>query len=109
LNSFAAVTIAVESVVRLSVRGALTTSTRGMTATGLKKWNPLRGAPDAQPGTDLLNRKRRGAGREHGGLRDRSTSANTKSCLTPSALSNTASITQSQAAKSALSVPVTRP
>jgi len=68
LRSFAATTIAVEREAS-SVDGVRTTSTSGITATGLKKWNPttrsgcLRRAP-------MLHGQRRGIGREDRRLRD---------------------------------------
>ncbi len=106
LRSFAAIDIAVASD-SSSVFAALTTSMSGMTATGLKKWNPTSRsgwasfAPISSTESDDVLVARIASSERNG-----STWAKT-SCLTPTS-SKTASMTQSQPAKSALSVvPVT--
>ena len=108
LRSAAAVTIAVLRATSF-VFDAFTTSMSGMTATGLKKWKPTRRsgcfslAPISSTDSDEVL-----VARIASSATCFSTSAKT-CCLTPSS-SNTASMTQSQSAKSALSiVPVTSP
>ncbi len=91
------------------VAAAFTTSTSGMTATGLKKWKPT--SRSGCSSTDAIASTESDevfVARIVVGEMYRSMSLNTV-CLTPSS-SNTASMTQSQSAKSVLSVvPVTSP
>ena len=106
LRSFFAMTYAVETA-SSDACGVRTTSTSGITATGLKKWKPTRRSgwertdPISSTESDDVFVARMASSATYCSI-----SRNT-SCLTDVS-SNTASITKSQAAKSALSVvPVT--
>ena len=86
---------------------ARTTSTSGITATGLKKWNPTTRSGWASPAAiSVTDREEVLVASTQSGRTTASTSANTR-CLTASS-SNTASITKSASANASLvSDPVT--